>query len=66
LPELVTSTLAEYEALALRLAESPEALAALRARLAGDRRELPLFNTPRFARHLESAFEWMLLRQRQG
>ena len=65
LPELATSTLAEYEALALRLAESPEELAALRARLAGDRRELPLYDTPRFTRDLEAAFEWML-RQKQG
>ena len=64
LPELVTSTLAEYESLALRLAESPEALAALRARLAGDRRELPLFDTPRFTRDLEAAFEWMLRQAR--
>ena len=41
LPELVTASLAEYEALALRLAREPETLAALRARLAANRQHLP-------------------------
>ncbi len=60
LPELVTSTLAEYEAVALRLATDREELRNLRARLQRDRLELPLFDTPRFARDIEAAFEWML------
>lgn len=60
LPELVTSTLAEYESLALRLAADRDALGALRARLRTNRLDLPLFDTPRFARDIEAAFEWML------
>ena len=60
LPELVTFTLVEYEALALRLAERPGELQAIRARLGKNRLELPLFDTPQFARDIEAAFEWML------
>ena len=60
LPELVTSTLAEYEALALRLVGDREELRAFRARLERNRLELPLFDTPRFARDIEAAFEWMV------
>ncbi|HEY2864318.1 MAG TPA: tetratricopeptide repeat protein, partial [Casimicrobiaceae bacterium] len=43
LAELLTTSLAEYEALALRLARQPEELAALRARLNANRRTHPLF-----------------------
>ena len=59
LPELVTSTLAEYEGLALRLAEDRGELESIRARLRKNRMEMPLFDTPRFARDIEAAFEWM-------
>jgi protein O-GlcNAc transferase len=65
LPELVTSTLPEYEALALRLAGAPGELGAMRVRLTANKLELPLFDTPRFARDLEAAFEWMLLHHGQ-
>ena len=33
---------------------------AIRARLGKNRLELPLFDTPQFARDIEAAFEWML------
>ena len=56
LPELVTTGLPDYEALALRLARSPELLADLRARLHANRSTSPLFNTPRLCRHLEAAY----------
>jgi predicted O-linked N-acetylglucosamine transferase (SPINDLY family) len=59
LPELVTVTAAEYEAMALRLAQSPDSLARLRARLACNRASLPLFDSGRFCRHLEEAFHGM-------
>jgi predicted O-linked N-acetylglucosamine transferase (SPINDLY family) len=59
LPELVTETLEDYEAQALRLAARPEALASLRQKLAANRATHPLFDTPRFARHIESAFRRM-------
>ena len=57
LPELVTTNLAEYEAMALRLAREPATLAALRARLR--RRRGPLFDMARYASHLEAAYRRM-------
>jgi predicted O-linked N-acetylglucosamine transferase (SPINDLY family) len=59
LPQLVTSSLAEYEALALRLAHAPAELAALRAHLEAVRATTPLFDSARFTRHLEAAYERM-------
>ena len=58
LPELVTTSLAEYEALALRLAREPASLAALRAKLAANRHTHPLFDMARYTRD----FEALLLR----
>jgi predicted O-linked N-acetylglucosamine transferase (SPINDLY family) len=54
LPELVTHSLAEYEALALRLAREPRTLAALRARLAANRHTHPLFDMARYTRDFEA------------
>jgi predicted O-linked N-acetylglucosamine transferase (SPINDLY family) len=59
LPELITTSLADYEGRALRLAQHPEELATLRARIARNRLTAPLFDTPRFTRHLERAYELM-------
>jgi predicted O-linked N-acetylglucosamine transferase (SPINDLY family) len=53
LPDLVTSSLEDYEALALRLASDPRALAEVRARLARNRSTTPLFDMPAYARDLE-------------
>jgi predicted O-linked N-acetylglucosamine transferase (SPINDLY family) len=60
LPELVTTNLVEYEALALRLARDRGQLSGLRKRLRQNRQSLPLFDTPRFTRDIEAAFEAML------
>jgi predicted O-linked N-acetylglucosamine transferase (SPINDLY family) len=54
LPELVTASLAEYEALALRLAMQPEELAVLRARLAANRHTHPLFDMARYTQDFEA------------
>ena len=43
LPELITTSLADYEALALKLARDPAALSDLRRRLAANRATAPLF-----------------------
>ena len=59
LPELATSTLEEYEALALKLARGDPLLRELRARLASRRAAIPLFDTDRLRRHLEAAFRTM-------
>lgn len=66
LPELITHSLQEYEALAVRLATQPAELAALREKLADNRLRMPLFDTERFTRHLERAFELMWERYSQG
>ncbi|MHB8814748.1 MAG: O-linked N-acetylglucosamine transferase, SPINDLY family protein [Steroidobacteraceae bacterium] len=66
LSELITSSLQEYETLAIELARAPGRLAALRAKLTSDREALPLFDTPRFCRHLEAAYRRMWLRHLQG
>ena len=59
LPELATQTLSDYEALALDLARNPDRLRATKRKLAANRLSTALFDSPRFTRHLESAFETM-------
>ena len=58
-PELIVGSAAQYEALAIALARDPSRLAALRARLEGSRSSAALFDTPRYVRHLETAYERM-------
>jgi protein O-GlcNAc transferase len=48
LPELITTNLADYEALALSLAADKTRLAQTRARLAANRLTTPLFDMARF------------------
>jgi predicted O-linked N-acetylglucosamine transferase (SPINDLY family) len=62
----VTTSLAEYEALALHLARNPAALAALRNKLAHQRASAPLFDSARFCRDLERAYLHMWERHRRG
>jgi predicted O-linked N-acetylglucosamine transferase (SPINDLY family) len=64
--ELVTNTLEEYEALALRIATDPSMLPELRNKLAGARATCPLFDTDRFRRHIESAYVTMWERAERG
>jgi len=64
LAELITDTLADYEALALRLARDPARVAALKAKLESG--SSPLFDTARFTRHIEAAFATMCERARRG
>jgi protein O-GlcNAc transferase len=59
LPELITHTPAEYERKALELARHPEQLQALRTKLAANRGSAPLFDTMRFTRHVEAAYQTM-------
>jgi len=56
LPELVTHSIEDYEALALRLARDPALLEGYRNRLAANRLTHPLFDTDRFRRHIEAAY----------
>jgi predicted O-linked N-acetylglucosamine transferase (SPINDLY family) len=66
LPELVTKSLEEYEALALKLALDPVLLASLKEKLARNRDTYPLFNTARFTRHIETAYITMWERYQRG
>lgn len=66
LPELVTSSLVEYEALALTLARDPARLAAIRDKLQCNRTTEPLFDTQRLTRHLEAAYTKMWQRREAG
>ena len=59
LPELVTETEEEFEALAMCLAQEPARLAALRGKLRHNRAGAPLFDTARFTRNLEAAYTQM-------
>jgi protein O-GlcNAc transferase len=59
MPELAAPDLAAYERRAIELARAPAELANLRARLDAARRTSPLFDTARFARDLERAYERM-------
>jgi protein O-GlcNAc transferase len=59
LPELITTSLEAYEALALRLATEPGLLAGLRQKLVRNRSTVPLFDTARFTRNLETAYRRM-------
>jgi predicted O-linked N-acetylglucosamine transferase (SPINDLY family) len=59
LPELTTTTLADYEKLALDLARDRGRLFSLKARLSAARTSAPLFNSRRLARHVERAYETM-------
>jgi protein O-GlcNAc transferase len=57
IPELITSNLAEYEALALKLARDRRLLDDVRTKVAHHRTTHALFDTDRFRRHIESAYE---------
>jgi protein O-GlcNAc transferase len=64
LPELVTSSLEQYEALALRLATDASLLGGVRQRLTdGPSR---LFDSDRFRRHIEAAYLTMWERWQRG
>jgi protein O-GlcNAc transferase len=67
LPELVTDTLVDYEALALRLAQDPRLLASYRTRLRTNRDREPLFDTAGYTRSLEGLLwtaweEWLAVK----
>jgi predicted O-linked N-acetylglucosamine transferase (SPINDLY family) len=66
LKELVTENLADYEALVLKLARDQAMLASLKAKLASGRQNCPLFDTPRYTRHIESAYITMWERYQRG
>lgn len=66
LAALITYSVGEYENLAVEVATNSDRLAGLKMELASNRLTTPLFDTPRFTRHLENAYEQMIERYRQG
>jgi predicted O-linked N-acetylglucosamine transferase (SPINDLY family) len=66
LPELITETPEQYEALAVELAMNPARLATIRRTLVKLSVETPLFEAPSFTRHLESAYVAVHQRHRLG
>lgn len=66
LPELITTNLPDYEAVAKGLLDSPEQLNKLRDRLAARRTSCALFDTAATTRHLETAFETAIACHRSG
>jgi predicted O-linked N-acetylglucosamine transferase (SPINDLY family) len=56
LPELIATSLDEYESIALSLARDPERLARIRRQLAETRRNAPLFDLDRLVRNMETAY----------
>jgi predicted O-linked N-acetylglucosamine transferase (SPINDLY family) len=59
LPELIASSQADYESSAIELAKNPRKLAVIKDKLANQRLTAPLFDTPLFTKHLESAYTKM-------
>jgi predicted O-linked N-acetylglucosamine transferase (SPINDLY family) len=66
LPELIAQSEAGFERLAIELATTPEALAAIRDKLTRHRLTHPLFDTLSYTRHLERAYVTMVQRHRDG
>ncbi len=66
LPQLITRSPAEFEALALRLFRNRKQLEEIRQELARNRETQPLFDTERMTRNLERAYTTMWQRHRRG
>jgi predicted O-linked N-acetylglucosamine transferase (SPINDLY family) len=66
LTELIARSRAEYEKLAIELANDPARLAKIKDKLRAGRVTSPLFNTRLFTRHLEGAYEAMYRRYQAG
>lgn len=66
LPDLIAASRDDYERMAIDLYNDRQALAALRGRLAANRLNCALFDTPRYARNLEALFVRMIERRQRG
>jgi predicted O-linked N-acetylglucosamine transferase (SPINDLY family) len=64
LPELATTTLAEYEKLAVLLGRQPARIASYKRYLAEHGRTSPLFDLPQVVRDIETQFERLALEHR--
>ena len=65
LPELITGSREEYEALAIDLAKNPAKLSEMRSRVQSEGARSKLFNTQQFARDLENLYTQMHQKSKQ-
>ncbi|HEX4635633.1 MAG TPA: tetratricopeptide repeat protein [Rhizomicrobium sp.] len=66
LPELVTESQAEFETRAIALARDPDALEAVKGKLAQNRLSAPLFDTDLFRKNIERAYQHMMETWQKG
>jgi predicted O-linked N-acetylglucosamine transferase (SPINDLY family) len=66
LPELIAADTDAYVDQAINLGLDPDARAALKKKLAGLRETAPLFDAPRFTRHLDAAYRHIWRRHAAG
>jgi predicted O-linked N-acetylglucosamine transferase (SPINDLY family) len=63
MPELITTSLEDYERKAIELGRDRLQILALKQKLATERETSPLFDIPQFVRHLEDAYEKVAVRR---
>ena len=56
MPELITHSMKDYEALALKIAHDPELLSSLKDKISAQRNTCPLFDTALYSHHLDEAY----------
>ena len=66
LPELITTTEKEYEALALSLAKNPNKFMKIKSKLAEKKNSAPLFDTETYTKNLELAYVQAYKRYKDG
>ncbi len=66
LPQLITHDPRAYRHKLLELSAAPQSLQAIRRQLLDTRLTVPLFDTERFTRHLERAYDMAWERHTQG
>ena len=66
LSELITTNETEYENLAMKLAQDPERLSALKQMVSASRTTMPLFKSELFTRHLENGYQQAYARYLDG
>ncbi len=66
MPELIAASVDDYRELAIGLSHGRERLAALKEKLARNRETCPLFDTSRYVRRLESAYQRMVELRESG
>jgi protein O-GlcNAc transferase len=64
MPELITTTMTQYENVAVHLAANPQQLDDIKQKLARNRLKAPLFDTKALTRHLEAAYSNVYQRYR--